>query len=194
MNCSFRFRNELQKLEDLSLKSEAVLQAQQGVEQHKRKVMVSIFPLKKIDGKWHKLLFTQLKVIKQAPISSKRSSTINSVLSQGNWYKIAVNKNGVHQIGYNDLSSLGLDVSNVNPNQIQLFGRPGGMLPLLNSEDRIEDLQELAIEVTGAADGSFDNQDKVLFFGQSPNQWTHDTISIFLHTKLIIILITPIIF
>ena len=98
-------------------------------------------------------------------------------MSQGNWYKIAVNKNGVHQIGYNDLSSLGLDVSNVNPNQIQLFGRPGGMLPLLNSEDRIEDLQELAIEVTGAADGSFDNQDKVLFFGQSPNQWTHDTIS-----------------
>lgn len=168
---------ELQKIEGQSLKSEAVLQIQQGIEQHKRKVMVSIFPLKKIDGKWHKLLFTQLKTIKQAPIFSKRSSTTNSVLSQGNWYKIAVNKNGVHQIDYSDLLSLGLDVSSVNPEQIQLFGRPGGMLPLLNSEDRIEDLQELAIEVTGAADGSFDNLDKVLFFGQSPNQWTHDTLT-----------------
>ena len=63
---------ELQKLEGLSLKSEAVLQTQQGVEQHKRKVMVCIFPLKKIDGKWHKLLFTHLKTIKQTPISSKK--------------------------------------------------------------------------------------------------------------------------
>ena len=168
---------ELQKLEGLNLKSESVLQIQQGVEQHKRKVMVCIFPLKKIDGKWHKLLFTHLKTIKQTPISSKRSSNINSVLSQGNWYKIAVDKNGVHQIDYNDLASLGLDVSNINPNQIQLFGRPAGMLPLLNSEERIEDLQELALKVVGSADGSFDNQDKVLFFGQSPNQWTHDTIT-----------------
>ena len=168
---------ELQKLEGLNLKSESVLQIQQGVEQHKRKVMLCIFPLKKIDGKWHKLLFTHLKTIKQTPISSKRSSNINSVLSQGNWYKIAVDKNGVHQIDYNDLASLGLDVSNVNPNQIQLFGRPAGMLPLLNSEERIEDLQELALKVVGSADGSFDNQDKVLFFGQSPNQWTHDTIT-----------------
>ena len=168
---------ELQKLEGLNLKSESVLQIQQGVEQHKRKVMVCIFPLKKIDGKWHKLLFTHLKTIKQTPISSKRSSNINSVLSQGNWYKIAVDKNGVHQIDYNDLASLGLDVSNVNPNQIQLFGRPAGMLPLLNSEERIEDLQELALKVVGSADGSFDNQDKVLFFGQSPNQWTYDTIT-----------------
>ena len=173
---------ELQKLEGLSLKSEAVLQTQQGVEQHKRKVMVCIFPLKKIDGKWHKLLFTHLKTIKQTPISSKRSSNINSVLSQGNWFKIAVDKNGVHQIGYNDLASLGLDVSNINPNQIQLFGRPAGMLPLLNNEERIEDLQELALKVVGSADGSFDNQDKVLFFGQSPNQWTHDTIiNLFTH-------------
>ena len=98
-------------------------------------------------------------------------------MSQGNWFKIAVDKNGVHQIGYNDLASLGLDVSNINPNQIQLFGRPAGMLPLLNSEERIEDLQELALKVVGSADGSFDNQDKVLFFGQSPNQWTHDTIT-----------------
>ena len=52
---------ELQKLEGLNLKSESVLQIQQGVEQHKRKVMLCIFPLKKIDGKWHKIAFYALK-------------------------------------------------------------------------------------------------------------------------------------
>ena len=50
------------------------------------------------------------------------------------------------------------------------------MLPLLNNEERIEDLQELAINVEGSSDGQFNNNDKVVFYGQSPNQWKYDSI------------------
>ena len=51
---------------------------------------------------------------------------------------------------------------------IQLFGRPAGMLPLLNNEERVEDLQELAIQVEGSSDGQFNNNDKVVFMGNHP--------------------------
>ena len=51
------------------------------------------------------------------------------------------------------------------------------MLPLLNNEERVEDLQELAIQVEGSSDGQFNYNDKVVFYGQSPNQWKYDSIS-----------------
>ena len=44
---------------------------------------------------------------------------------------------------------------------------------------RTVDLQELAIQVIGQSDGSFDENDYILFFGQSPNQWTLNSSGLF---------------
>jgi hypothetical protein len=46
-----------------------------------------------------------------------------------------------------------------------------GCCQSLNSEPRIDDLEELSIQVYGQDDGSFDENDYVIFYGQSPNQW-----------------------
>jgi len=163
-------------LQALTMANTSSLEVLQGVESKQRKILVSIFPFKQIDGVWHKLLYASLE-FKKKPLAMKKKSVSSSVLNQGDWYKIGVNVDGVHKITYNDLQSLGIDVVNIDPDKIQLFGRPGGMLPLLNNEERVEDLQELAIQVEGGSDGQFNNNDKVVFYGQSPHQWEHDSIS-----------------
>jgi hypothetical protein len=66
---------------------------------------------------------------------------------------------------------MGIDMGSLNPSQIRLFGNPSGALPEKNADSRPDDLTEMAIFVTGAEDGSFDEGDMVLFYGQEPTRW-----------------------
>ena len=159
----------------LYITNSSILELSQGLERKQRKLHVSIFPFKQIDGVWHKLLYASLELEKK-PTTIKKRGASSSVLNQGDWYKVGVEIDGIHEITYGDLQSLGIDVANIDPDMIQLFGRPAGMLPLLNNEERVEDLQELAIQVEGSSDGQFNNNDKVIFYGQSPNKWEYDSI------------------
>lgn len=99
----------------------------------------------------------------------------NSVLATGSWYKLGVNENGVYKITYDFLKQqLGLDVDNLDPRKIKLFGNGGGMLPEDNATPRPDDLVENAIEVVGESDGVFNSTDYILFYGQSADQWHFD--------------------
>ena len=95
----------------------------------------------------------------------------NSVLSSGDWYKIAVENTGIHQITYADLLSYGIDPGLVNPKHIRLYGNGNGMLPEANDAFRYDDLQENAIYVLGEDDGIFDPGDFILFYGEGPTEW-----------------------
>lgn len=101
----------------------------------------------------------------------ERTYTENSVLASGEWYKIRVQKSGVYRIQYDDLISYGINPSTINPDNIRIYGNAGGMLPESNSEFRYDDLQENAIFVQDGADGSFDQGDYILFYGESPHMW-----------------------
>ncbi len=103
--------------------------------------------------------------------------TSSSVLATGNWYKISVDKDGIYKIDKAFLQSLGIDVKNINPLNIRIYGNGGGMLPESNSQFRYDDLQENAIQVTGESDGTFDNDDYILFYGQGPVRWSLDTVN-----------------
>lgn len=98
-----------------------------------------------------------------------------SVLSTGEWYKIAVTEDGVYALDKAFLLAHGIDVSAIDPRTIRIFGNGGSMLPEANSLYRPDDLIENAITVTGEADGSFDSNDRVLFYGQSPHRWADAT-------------------
>ena len=106
---------------------------------------------------------------------SVNSFTNNSVLSTGNWYKIGLTKSGIYKLDKNYLQSIGIDVSNINPKNIRIYGNGGHMLPQFNSKYRNDDLKENAIEVIGENDNSFDNNDYVLFYGEATNEWIYDT-------------------
>jgi hypothetical protein len=78
---------------------------------------------------------------------SSQTSAQNSVLSECNWYKLAVQQTGIHQITYSDLMSYGINPSQLNPKHIRLYGNGNGMLPEDNNSFRYDDLQENAIFV-----------------------------------------------
>lgn len=97
----------------------------------------------------------------------------NSLLANGNWYKISVDNDGIHRISHSDLSSLGINSTNLPVSSIRLFGNGSGMLPKLNSIPRYNDLTENAIQIIDInANGVFESNDYILFFGQSPDRWT----------------------
>ena len=101
-----------------------------------------------------------------------QESTHQSVLSEHTWYRLAVTQEGVYQLDRATLQSMGIDVDALSPKQIRLFGRPSGALPELNSAPRPDDLTEMALFVTGAEDNRFDEDDRVLFYGQEATRWT----------------------
>ena len=107
----------------------------------------------------------------------------NSVLSSGEWYKIATNQNGIYKLDYSNFQDLGVNVSNLQTNAIKIFGNGGGMLSKLNSDFRYSDLVENAIKIYDANNnGIFENNDYVLFYGASPHVWHfNETTGLFEH-------------
>ncbi len=101
----------------------------------------------------------------------------NSKLAEGNWYKIYVSEDGMHQLTVEDLNNLGLPVSSIDPKTIKLYGNGAGMLPENNSDVRLDDLNEIAIHVSGEDDGSFGGSDKITFFGESAHKWSYNPVT-----------------
>ncbi len=99
----------------------------------------------------------------------------SSVLANGEWFKIAVVKSAAYKLTYNYLSSLGMDLDNIDPRNFRIYGYGGGMLPNANSEDRPDDLVENPIIVSGEADGKFNRNDYVAFYGESQVKWFYDS-------------------
>ncbi|WP_424963088.1 type IX secretion system sortase PorU [Ekhidna sp.] len=94
----------------------------------------------------------------------------SSVLSNGTWFKVGITETGLYKIDRNTLDVLGVP-SSINPEKIKLYGNGvGGILPQANSESRPADLLENAIHVAGESDGSFDQNDYILFYGVSPDK------------------------
>lgn len=98
----------------------------------------------------------------------------NSVLANGNWFKFKVEKDGVYKIDKDFLNQLGINVNEIDPRTIKIYGHGGRSLPLLNSENKHYDLPENAIQVVGEEDGKFDGEDYILFYGLGPLGYVAD--------------------
>lgn len=162
------------------------LQVELGVEKKQPFAHVTILPLRKNPntGLLERATAITYRVTQEpsarrmAGQRSGQNYASNSVLASGNWYKIYTRNNGIHRIDYNFLESLGLDVANLDPRNIKIYGNGGGLLPERNSIPRHDDLVENAIRVVGESDGSFDQNDYILFYGTSPTQYRLDTVSV----------------
>ena len=129
-------------------------------------------------GIYQKVVKYKIQVNTQKDFSNKpnnKSFSTGSVLETGDWYKIAVLKDGIFKLSYSFLKDLGLDIDNLNPSNFKLYGNGGKMLPALNSDYRPDDLQQNAVYVEGESDGTFDSGDFVLFYGQSPHSWSYNS-------------------
>lgn len=99
----------------------------------------------------------------------------NSVLSSGLWLKIGITQSGIYKIDKSTLQKYGFDVNTLNPQLLKIYGNTGKMLPQSNAVSRAIDLQENAIQVVGEQDQKFDNDDYILFYGQSPHSLLFNT-------------------
>jgi hypothetical protein len=104
-----------------------------------------------------------------------RSFVTSSVLAPGSgkWSKVAVTSDGIYRIDRSFIQSLGYDPDTIDPASVHIYGNSFGLLPELNSAYRPDDLLEQAVEVSGSGDGSFNQQDYVLFFARGPHSWSY---------------------
>ncbi len=105
-----------------------------------------------------------------------RSRALNftgtSVLSEGTWYKIATARDGVYRIDKALLSQLGINTSSLNPQQFNVYGNGGSLLPEENSAFRYDDIQQCAIVYSGnSTSTTFSDNDYFLFYAKGPDTW-----------------------
>lgn len=97
-------------------------------------------------------------------------TTTESVLMEGDIYKIQVDRSGVFKIDKAFLESkLGIDISKIDPKKLKIYGNGGGRLPESNADFRYDDLIENRIFVEGENDNKFDNNDFILFYAEGPD-------------------------
>lgn len=125
---------------------------------------MNIMPMK--SGK--PLIFLLLTLFAWHPTLWSQWSVHESVLSSHTWFKIGVTEDGVYALDHATLSSMGVNTNALNPHHIRLYGNPPGMLPEANKDARIDDLAEIAVQLIGGEDGSFDENDRILFYGHGP--------------------------
>jgi len=137
---------------------------------------VQLLPIRKTpDGRFERLTSFNLSVAYQNNTTftpPPPPNTFNSVLEDGSIYKIAVTEDGVYKLDYTFLKdNLNIDVDNIVPSQLQLFGNGGGFLPEPVATFREDDLVENHIQINDGGDNSFDTGDYILFYGEGPNKW-----------------------
>ena len=100
--------------------------------------------------------------------------TMFSALMDGTVYKIPIIQNGMYKIDKNYLLQQGIDINEVNPVHLQLFGNGGGPLPELLAKNRIDDLHENPMQFYGNGDAIFDDNEYFVFYAEGADVWEYD--------------------
>ena len=96
----------------------------------------------------------------------------NSVLSEGNWYKLSIEEAGIYKLDYDFIENqLDINIENLDPRTVKIYGNGGGMLPQRIDTPRPLDLIQNPIIASGQADGKMDQNDYFLFYAKSPHEF-----------------------
>lgn len=155
-----------------------------GYNKGKPSVIVTFVPLRynASKGVFDKLVTFEIIIRYQSTpqqnqsLGKKPNYAANSVLAFGDWIKIGVVNTGVHLINKNSLRTMGLNIDAIDPRTIKIYGNGAGVLPQKNADFRYDDLVQNAILVQGENDGVFNENDAILFYGQSQKDvWRYNT-------------------
>ena len=173
-------KSELKDLDMSKISSNLNFELKNVEARDKRSIYFQVNPIIKDNGTYKKITSFTVNYNFET-LSNKTANTssffniTNSVLANGDWYRFYVDTTGVYRIDRDFLNRLGVDVGSVNPRNIKIYGNGGKMLPYLNSENNIFDLEENAIQIMGEEDGSFDNQDFILFYADGPQGFNQES-------------------
>ena len=149
---------------------------QTATDARKHYAMLNITPfIKSANGQYQRLVSCDIRFEGSDPVQPvKRGGLVNSVLSTGTWYKIAVNSTGLYKVTYNDLKNLGISMSGLQSSSIALFGNGGGMISDINPLLQVDDLMETPIKVFDNGNGVFDENSYFVFYAQGPHIWKYN--------------------
>ncbi|MCX6325947.1 MAG: type IX secretion system sortase PorU [Bacteroidia bacterium] len=100
---------------------------------------------------------------------AKDSYSSSSVLSSGNWFRIAVTADGIYRIDFAKLKLLGLTY----PSNPKIYGNNFGQLSYSNDASSPDDLKELSIFISGD-DNILNEGEYLLFFGKGTSRWIYN--------------------
>lgn len=100
-------------------------------------------------------------------IVQTRDSSVNyaDFTIANHWYKIEISNNGIHSLSYNDLKDI-MPVDDIDPRNLRIFSTGGRKLHEKTLDDGYP-FQEIPLLVEGEEDGSFDNEDKIIFYARN---------------------------
>jgi hypothetical protein len=93
----------------------------------------------------------------------------DSILAEGDWYKIEIAENGIYKIDKVILNSYGINTEETNPSNIQLFVSPNKLLPQKNSDFRNTGFVEIPV-FNNNTNTVFDKEDYILFYAENPHE------------------------
>lgn len=147
-------------------------------------VQLNILPfIKESGGSVHQVDQFEIILDQEAALAPLKSAsagdwTDHSLLASGNWYKVAVEESGIHQLSYEQLQDIGL----ANPASVRVFGSGATLLPEQYSLGYIDDLHSVPIYMHKGEDDLFGPGDHICFYAKGPVEWTWDEESLmFLH-------------
>ncbi|MBP3762718.1 MAG: type IX secretion system sortase PorU [Bacteroidales bacterium] len=96
----------------------------------------------------------------------------SSVLAAGEWWKMAVEEDGIYRITPSDLPAL----NGRRCEGLAVYGGRGGALSTNNSQTTIGDLRQVGSQIVDRnGNGIFDPGDELLFYAEGAEQWTYSS-------------------
>lgn len=103
-----------------------------------------------------------------------RTYTNVSNFAAGDWFKFGVTQSGLYKLDFDFLKSLGLNMDQINPQNLKIVGQQGGILPNLAGTLVTDDTKEFSIKVVTTDNTKFQQGDYILFFAPGPEKWTYN--------------------
>ena len=178
--------SEREKFEKLGVQFSSEFEIEAKIVTNSGKPLLSIygFGIRLVKGELERLRSFDV-VIRNETNFTNKDYVANSILgtTTGSWYRIAVPRDGIYKLDQTFLTSIGINTAQLNPQHLHIFGNGEGVIAELNSVPFTDDLAQNAIQIVGEADGQFNNNDYVLFYGWGPHRWDPVTGGLFNQTR-----------
>ena len=101
----------------------------------------------------------------------EKSAALRSDIPNGQWFQFFINSDDIYSISYPILSELLENISEKDPRAFSIFmGSNFGRAKSDTYNQIIDDnMKEISIYVSGEDDGSFDSNDKIIFYARGPS-------------------------
>lgn len=103
--------------------------------------------------------------------NKNRSTQKNSTEHNGSWYQFFIEEDGLYSIEKSTLNDIDPNIINKDPRSFSIFmsNEMGRARTQLTNQIIPVNLKEISIIIRGEDDGSFDLNDKIIFYGRGPS-------------------------